>query len=101
MTKNPIINSLGATAYIFLVAAVMFFGQKFAPKQDTFLAPIAILSLFTLSAAVMAYVFGFEPLQLFLDGKRKQAVNLFLQTVICFAATTLVLLLVFFSGIIK
>lgn len=76
MSKNPIINGLSASAYIVLVALVMYFGTKTMPRADSFLAPVAIISLFTLSAAVMGFVFGYQPAQLYFDNKKKQAVSL-------------------------
>ena len=88
MTKNPFLNAIFATLYITAVASFMFYGSKIFPSADTILAPIAMISLFTLSAAVMAYLFLLEPLQLFLDGHKKKAVNLFLQTVAVFALIT-------------
>ena len=79
MTKNPIINGLAAELYIVLIVAVLNWGTRLAiGKDDTFLAPLAMISLFTLSAAVMGYIFGLQPIQLYLDGKKKQAVALFL-----------------------
>lgn len=90
MTKNPVINALSASAYIFLVVTVMNSLMKYAPKEDGFLAPVLALSMFTLSAAVMGYIFGSQPLQLFLDGKKKEAVKLFLQTVGAFALVTII-----------
>jgi hypothetical protein len=61
---------------------------------DTFFAPIAALSLFVLSVAVMGYFFFGEPLQLFLDGEKKRAVAFFMQTVISFAAITAIILII-------
>lgn len=101
MSRNPFFNAGAATIYILIVASVMFYGTKFAGPSNSVIAPIAAISLFTLSAAIMAYVFGYQPALLFLDGKKKEAVNLFLQTVGVFAAVTAVILLLFFSGIIK
>jgi hypothetical protein len=101
MTKNPIINGLGASAYIVLVASVMNFGSKIMPhnSSSTFLAPIAMISLFTLSAAVMGYIFLYQPAQLYFDGKKKQAVKLFLQTVAVFGFLTVVALTLLFTGV--
>lgn len=48
-----------------------------------------MISLFTLSAAVMPYF----------DGKKKYAVTLFLQTVAVFAGLTAVALALLFSGV--
>lgn len=99
MSKNPILNALSASTYIVLIASFMFWGVQFAPKQDTWLAPVAMISLFTLSAAVMGYLFCYTPLALFLEGKKKAAANLFLQTVGTFGILTfLTLFLVFFQS---
>ena len=101
MTKNPILNAAAATAYIILVALVMFYGTKYASPNNSIFAPIAGLSLFTLSAAVMGYIFCYQPVILFLDGKKKEAVDLFLKTTIIFGAITAVILLLFFSGVLS
>ena len=89
MTKNPYTNALLALAYITLVATLIWFVGQHAPKEDTILAPIAGISLFTLSAAIMAYIFMFQPLELFLGGNKKEAVKLFLKTVVSFALLTI------------
>jgi len=102
MTKNPIINGIAAEAYIVLVVLVLNWGMKSqSGKDDNFLAPLVMISLLTLSVAVMGYIFGLQPIQLFLDGKKKQAVELFLKTVGVFGLLTIVLLILLFSGILK
>lgn len=98
MSKNPIINGLGASIYIILVATVMNFGTKMVPHPNPFMAPIAVISLFTLSAAVMGYIFGYQPAQLYFDGKKKPAVKLFLQTVFVFGCLTALALILLFTG---
>ena len=95
MTKNPPINALTATTYIALIVFVMDFGTRIASRPNTFIAPLAVVSLFTLSAAVMGYIFLYQPIQLYFDGKKKIAVNLFLQTVAVFAGITAVILVCF------
>ncbi len=102
MSKNPIINALSASGYIILVVTIFnFVSQTQKNKPDTFLAPIIILSLLTLSVTVMAFLFFYQPLQFFIEGKKKEAVNLFLKTVGIFAAFTTVILILLFSRIIK
>jgi hypothetical protein len=99
MTKQPILNALAAIAYIIIVASVMHYGSAVAGNTgDTLFAPIAMISLFTLSAAVMGYIFLAQPVQLYLDDKKKEAVALFTQTVAVFAGLTAVALVIFFSG---
>ncbi len=101
MSKNPIVNALSASAYIILVVSIMtFVTQPLRNKPDTIGAPITVLSLLTLSAAVMGFLFLYQPLLLFIEGKKKQAVNLFVQTVGVFAAITVVVLILLFSGVI-
>lgn len=69
-------------------------------KPDTFFAPITVLSVLTLSVAVMAFLFFYQPLMLFIEGKKKEAVNLFVKTVGFFAAFTALTLILLFSGLV-
>lgn len=69
-------------------------------KPDTFFAPITFLSLLTLSVAVMAYLFFYQPLQLFMTGKKKEAVELFIKTVGIFGVFTAGVLILLLSGVI-
>jgi predicted membrane channel-forming protein YqfA (hemolysin III family) len=102
MSRNPIINALSASAYIILGVTVMtFVTQPLKNKPDTIFAPIVFLSLLTLSVAVMAFLFFYQPLQLFIEGKKKEAVDLFVKTVGIFAAFTAVFLILIFSGVLK
>jgi len=101
MFKNPIINGLSASAYIIFVVTVMtFVTQPLKNKPDTFFAPITFLSVLTLSVAVMAFLFFYQPMLLFIEGKKKEAVSLFVKTVGIFAAITAVILILLFSGLI-
>ncbi len=101
MSRNPIINALSASAYIILVASVLrLVAATNKNKPDTFFAPVAFLSLLTLSAAVMAYLFFYQSLQLLIDGKKKEAVKQFMQTVGIFGVITLVVWILIFSGLI-
>lgn len=99
MSKNPLVNAFAAAIYIILIVSVMNWGTKMVPRPNTFMAPLAVVSLFTLSAAVMGYLFCFAPIQLYFDGKKKQAVTLFGQTVAVFAVITAIILTLLFTGI--
>lgn len=101
MSKNPFVNAFGASAYIILGVTVMsFVSEKMSNKPDTFFAPVVFLSLLTLSVAVMAYLFFYQPVVLLIDGKKKQALDLFVKTVGTFAVITVVALILLFSGVI-
>ena len=99
MTKNPLVNAFAAMLYISLVASVLFYGPKQTAPVNSVIVPIAMISLFTLSAAAMGYFFCFTPLQLYFDGKKKQAVNLFAQTVFIFGVFTVVALGLLLTGL--
>lgn len=101
MSKNPIINAFCASAYIFLGVVVMsLVTEPLKNKPDTFFAPIVFLSLLTLSVAVMAFLFFYQPIVLFIEGKKKEAVNLFIKTVGVFAIITSISLMLLSWGII-
>jgi hypothetical protein len=96
MSKNPVVNALSASGYIvFIVSAMTSIMQTQRNRPDTIAAPIIMLSVLTLSVAVMAYIFFYQPLQLFFEGKKKEAVNLFVRTVGVFGAITALVLLLY------
>ncbi len=95
MNKNPFFNAVLAAGYIVFVAFIMSSfadGPKEGEGQAIILIPIVVLSLFTLSAAVMGYLFLSQPTMLYLENKKQEAVNFFLTTVGVFAVITIALL---------
>lgn len=101
MVKNPLINALGAASYIFSVVIVMnWVTEPLRDKPDTFFAPIAALFVLTLSAAVMAYLFFYQPVLLLIEGKKKESVSYFVKTVGIFGSVTGVVLFLLFLGIL-
>jgi hypothetical protein len=95
MTKNPIYNALAALVYIVAIVLGMTYMPTIQTPAQNLIMPILMLSLLTISVAVMAYIFGYQPLVLFLDGKKKEAVSLFLKTVGIFGGITLLIVLVY------
>jgi hypothetical protein len=94
--RNSIISAVLAEAYIILVVVVIEFIQNTilsAKPEGTILIPMLMLSLFVLSAAVMGYLFLAQPVQLYLDGKKKEAILQFVYTTGAFAITAILLLL--------
>lgn len=92
MTNKPFYNALAAFLYICGVVTLINYGSKFAGENESILAPIAMLSLFVLSVSIMAYIFFLEPLKQYLDGKKEDAVRLFIKTIQYFAIITAVAL---------
>jgi hypothetical protein len=101
MSKNPLINALSASVYIVLGVTIMTFAtEPLKNKPDTFFAPIIFLSLLTLSVAVMAFLFFYQPLQLLIEGKKNEAVTLLVKTIGVFAVFTVIALILLFLGLI-
>lgn len=88
--KNPFVNSIFAEIYIVMVVCIMNL-LKAPNTPDTPFDGMVFLSLFTLSAAVMGYLFIGEPLQLYLNGEKQRAVAFFIKTVAAFAVITVIL----------
>lgn len=101
MTKNPYLNALAALGYITIVASFMFFGMEHSGPDNSVIIPIAMLSLFTFSAAMMSYIFFYQPVMLYLDGKKKEAVDLFTKTLLTFGCITFAALVLLISGIFR
>jgi hypothetical protein len=95
MTKNPFYNALAALIYIVFIVLGMTAISEFQSQLGEIFMPIIMLSLFTLSAAVMAFIFGYQPLLLFLEDKKKDAVSLFLKTVAIFGSITIIMIVIY------
>ena len=95
-----LLHSLFALGYIALVVTLMNGLQGALPREDGILAPILFLSLFSLSAAVMAIIVGLRPLLWFLVGKTKEAILLGLATVAFLALIVSALVVLLISGVL-
>jgi len=91
MNNNPFINALFATTYITVIVSVIFYTPQMNIPENTIMIPIAMLSLLVLSVAMMGYFFVYQPVQLLIEGKQKEATKLFLSTVAIFACITAVM----------
>lgn len=92
MTNNPLINALLAGGYIVaIVLTISSFPHLLGEEKETILIPMAMLSLLVLSVSVMATIFFFKPVQMYLDGAKTEAAKLFLHTVMYFAGLTFII----------
>src|SRR3989344_8478518 len=101
MTKNPIYNALFAISYIVVLVTTVFNASNYLEGvvEETIFLPMAFLAIFVLSAALMAYLFFYQPVVWFLDGHREEGVTLFLKTMGAFAvATALVVVVALVAG---
>lgn len=101
MTKNPFINALSATLYITFVSLILFYGTIFKVGANSLIAPIALISLFSFSAATMGYLFLYQPFILYFDGKKKLALDLFLKTLLIFGLITITIFILLFFSVFK
>jgi hypothetical protein len=100
MTKKPLYNALAAFLYIVAIVLLMNWAGNNDILETSLFMPIMMLSLFTLSAAVMAYLFLYQPLMLYLEGKKEDAVNLFIKTLLIFAIMPFSIFMLYFFNIL-
>ena len=98
MSRNPYINALLAAAYIVFVVLLITYGPAYVrDKPDTILAPMAMLSLLVFSVALMGYLFFLQPVVMYLEGQKREAVELFTNTLAAFAVITGIVLVIAFT----
>ena len=90
MNKKPFYHATLAAGYITLLVNCMNFffwmpNKPNTPDMPNIVIPMMFLSLFTLSAAVMAFLFFWEPVQLFIKGEHQKALRFFGATLGYFA----------------
>ncbi len=89
MKWNPLLNAVAALAYIGLVVLFLRFIESIRhDTPDTLLDGMGMISLFVLSAAVMAFLFFYQPVLRLVEGKRGEAVSYFLRTLGIFGLMT-------------
>jgi hypothetical protein len=93
MRWNPFINAAAAAAYIGVVVLFMHFIESLRhDTPDTLLDGMGVISLFVFSAAVMAFLFFYQPALNLMENKKAEAVSYFLKTLGVFGAITIVVL---------
>jgi hypothetical protein len=81
-----------------VIVLVITYGPAFVrEKPDTIFAPMAMLSLLVLSVAFMGYVFFFQPIVLYAEGHKREAIEFFTKTLVAFAVITCVIAAVAFT----
>ena len=92
MIKNPYLNAFMALGYIALIILVISKTSAIAANTpDTLLAPVTMLSLLVLSVSIMAILFFYQPLRLFIENQKGEALSFLLKTVGTFACFVLIL----------
>ena len=85
MKNKTLVHSLGhavlVAAYVAAVASIMNHGSAWFGQKDTAWTPVAVLMLFVLSAAVTGSLVLGRPVLMYLDGRKKEALEFFGYTV--------------------
>lgn len=93
MKWNPLLNALAASSYIGAVVLFLHFIESVRrDTPDTILDGLGVISLFVFSAAVMAFLFFYQPALRLIENKRSEAVSYFLQTLGIFGLITVTVL---------
>jgi hypothetical protein len=96
--KQALLNTLLTTGYIILVASFMYFGSEAKiGRVNSFIAPIAFLMLFVFSAALTGFLIFGKPAQMYVDGKKKEALSLLFNTLGFFSIITFIFLVAIVS----
>lgn len=82
------LHAAAATAYIGLVAFVMSNGNTWFGQKDGPFTPMAALMLFVLSFGIMVILAFVRPVLWYLDGKKKEALQLLLWMIVFFFILT-------------
>ncbi len=94
--KKPFFYALAAAIYIVVIVLAINATTSILPKQ-TIIVPMTMLGLFVLSAAIMGFLFLSEPLRLFMENKKNEAIVFFAKIVgifACFVALFAILILI-------
>jgi len=82
--------AFGVAIYIAGVSLIMQNGEKLFGKMDNFLAPVAFLLLFVLSAAITGILTLGRPVVLYLENRKPEAFKLLFYTIGWLFAITLI-----------
>lgn len=93
MKWNPFMNAVASSAYIGAVVLFLHFIKSIRhDTPDTLLDGIGMISLVVFSAAIMAFLFFYQPVLKLTENKKTEAVSYFLQTLGIFGLITVIVL---------
>lgn len=94
--RKPFTYALAAVLYIVSIVLVINGITSVLPGKNIII-PMVMLSLLVLSVAVMGFLFFSEPIYLYMENKKQEAVSFFAKMVgifTCFAIIFLILLFI-------
>lgn len=90
--KNALRNAFATSLYIASISLFLFYVTRLFDQADSVLIPITMLSLFVFSAAFTGMLVFGQPILWYLDGKKQEAVSLFVMTLLVLLIITLIVL---------
>lgn len=79
--KWSFVDSVGVFVYVAIVAFIMQNAEKIFGKMQNVTGPISFLLLFVLSATITGSLVLGRPVLMYLDGQKKEAIQLVLYTI--------------------
>ena len=96
--KLGILQALFITLYCSLVGLVMWKGDEIFGRVDSFIGPIAVLVMLSVSALICGLIVFYKPYKLFFANKKEEAINVVVSTAISLFVILLILFgVMFFS----
>ena len=92
LIKTSLRNSLGTAVYVAIVAVIIYNAESIFGTMKNIIGPIAFLLLFVTSAAITGFLVLGQPIMLYFDNQRHEAVKLFIYTVAWLFAFTIIAL---------
>lgn len=80
--KQGFWQAIGVTTYCALVGFFMWNSGKILPEPESFLMPVAFLTLLCSSVLVCGLLVFYKPYKLFFDGKKREAMETVLFTAV-------------------
>ena len=96
MSTKPFLNALIAAGYIGLIVTILSNAEQFNARELGMIAPLTFLSLLVLSAALMGYLFFYQPVRLLIERKQEEASRFLLSTIASFVGIMSVVIAVWF-----
>ena len=93
---HPFKNAALAALYIVLIVFAIRAIAPFDGGKESVLIPMIMLSLLVLSVAVMGLLFAYEPLRLYFESQKKEALLFLIKTIgffTCFVVAFIAVLL--------
>jgi len=98
--KTALLNVVYTTVYVIVISLFLGYGSNIKiGKVSPFIASIVFLLLFVFSAALTGFLVVGKPLQLYIDGKKKDALSLLFYTLIFLFILTLISIFILLSFI--